>query len=194
MWGGVGSSIEAFGIRQRLSPFCLLIAVGAVACGSAAPEYRVLFGSEPSALSAEEMAEIFGALAERFPASEDAVFADALCGDINPEIELADLNHDGHPETFVHWGNSCTSGMTGRSITMFSRDRNGSLFEQFGFPAFGFTQLPQETQGYSDLQFGGPGFCFGVWAFRGERYEFECNMPQETGGCNGRESICPTQQ
>jgi hypothetical protein len=170
-----------------------LVVSGTASCQQQAPDDLTLFGPNTSALPAADKAEIIAVLGERFPGSDEAQFSDAACGDIRAEIELADLNRDGYPETFVHWGNSCTSGMTGRSLTMFSRDRNGGLIEHFGFPSAGFTELPDRTNGYADLEFGGPGFCFGVWAMGQERYEFKCNMPQEEGGCNGQENICSTE-
>jgi hypothetical protein len=163
------------------------------ACQPQSLPYQSLFGAAPTPLTAEEMSQIYAFLAERFPPADEATFSDPNCGDIAAEVELTDLNGDGHPETFVTWGNACTSGMAGRSISMFSSRADGTIAEHFGFPASGFSQLPGRSEGYSDLQFEGPGFCFAVWAWQGEAYEFKCNMPQDEGGCAQRENVCPRQ-
>ena len=103
---------------------------------------------------------------------------------------MVDLNADGVQEVFVQWGNACTSGLTGRSLSLFIKDSSGSYQPQFGFPAFGWTRLDSESHGWPDLSFGGPGFCRPRWTWQRDAYEFKCNLPQIDGGCEFQVNVC----
>jgi hypothetical protein len=151
-----------------------------------------LFGVATERLSAHDAAGIETLFAQLFPRSGDgATFEDPDCGDVTPTTELADLNGDGAQEVFVQWGNACTSGMTGRSLSLFVKDSAGAWQAELGFPAFGHRALASRNNGFHDLELGGPGFCFEVWTREPEGYEFKCNLPQEEGGCDGVENVCP---
>lgn len=151
-----------------------------------------LFGAVAEPLTAQDTAGIEALFAELVPRSADgARFEDPTCGDVEPAAELADLNGDGAPEVFVQWGNACTSGGTGRSLSLFVKNGAGAWQAELGFPAFGHRALASQHNGFRDLELGGPGFCFEVWTREAESYEFSCNLPQEEGGCDGLDNVCP---
>jgi hypothetical protein len=170
----------------------LLYAIASIyGCSADKPDYEVLFGSENTSLSPEDKTAIFVAFAEVFPLSGDGKqLEDPNCGDIAPTTEIADLNGDGVNEVFVQWGNACTSGMTGRSLSLFAKDGSGDYQQQLGFPALGWTTLDSSEQGWPNLKFGGPGFCHAVWAWTANGYAFKCNLPETSGGCDSRGKVC----
>jgi hypothetical protein len=153
-----------------------------------------LFAADETRLSSAEQGAIHAVFAEWFALSSDGLhFEDEACGEIPTQTEIIDLNGDGTAEVFVHWGNSCTSGHAGRSLSLFARDSSGVWNDQLGFPAFDYSALTASNAGYPDLEFGGPGFCFAVWSWTGGHYEFKCNSPQEEGGCLYTGNVCQTE-
>ncbi|MBT8091345.1 MAG: hypothetical protein KJO01_14155 [Gammaproteobacteria bacterium] len=162
-----------------------------LACSAKRPEFATLFGDEEIPLSPTDKAAVFAAVETLFPLSSDGLrFEDPICGDVAPGVEVTDLNGDGSPEVFVQWGNTCTSGMTGRSLTLLTKDSGGQYQLQFGFPALGWIALETIGQDWPDLRFGGPGFCHPVWTWQSGNYMFKCNLPEESGGCASRDSAC----
>ncbi|MDH4048372.1 MAG: hypothetical protein OEW68_08590 [Gammaproteobacteria bacterium] len=159
--------------------------------GGGEPAYSVLFGEDETRLSADEQQAVFSMMASAFPLSEDGeTLTDPNCGDIEPVTEVVDLNGDGSYEVFITWGNSCLSGHAGRSLTLFVKDRSGKYQYQLGFPAAGYDALERGVDGFPELLLGGPGFCFPIWAWDGDNYEFKCNLPQEEGGCEYQGNTC----
>jgi hypothetical protein len=160
-----------------------------------APDHQLLFGAHETRLSAAEMRSVFAAMEALFRVSDDGSrLVDPDCGDIVPEVEIVDLNDDGTLEVFVAWGNTCLSGGTGRSLSLFVKDETGGYRHQLGFPALGYTPLVAGGAGLPDLAFGGPGFCRAVWAWDGDSYEHKCNLPDEPGGCEFQGNVCPPEQ
>jgi hypothetical protein len=177
-----------FGLLPTLPAIVLL-----AACSSGQAQPSPLFAAGDTRLSAAEQGAVHAAFAEWFPVSSDGLrFEDENCGDIPARAEVVDLNGDGSYEVFIYWGNACTSGGTGSSLSLFTKDSSGGYRDQLGFPAAGYTTLPARNDGYPDLQFGGPGFCFAVWSWNGNNYEFKCNSPQEEGGCQLTGTVCQT--
>jgi hypothetical protein len=176
---------------KRAIALTLLSSFVAGCSGDAAPAYVLLFDPQDTRLGTADKQAIFDTMAGAFPVSDDgSTLVDPNCGDIEPQAEVVDLNGDGTYEAFIEWGNSCLSGHTGRSLTLFVKDGSGAYKNQLGFPAFGYETLERGIEGFPDLQLGGPGFCFPVWAWDGLNYEFKCNLPQETGGCESRDNLC----
>ena len=176
---------------MRAIALSLLTFVVAGCSGDRAPDYSAIFPEAETRLDAADKQAVFALMEAAFPLSDDrTTLVDPNCGDIEPVAEVVDLNADGQHEVFVSWGNSCLSGHTGRSLTLFIKDRAGKYQYQLGFPAVGYETLEAGVDGYPDLLIGGPGFCFPIWAWDGENYEFECSMPQMEGGCESRENIC----
>ena len=112
------------------------------------------------------------------------------CGDLQPEIAPVDLNGDGIDEYFLRWGNTCTSGQAGRSLSLFIRNSDGHYADHFGFPAFSYKILARQESPYPDIEIGGPGFCFPVWRWDGVAYRFLCNRAQSPDGCAMLQSTC----
>jgi len=164
------------------------------ACGSGQAQHSPLFAADEARLSEADQVAIHAAFTERFSvASDGRHFLYEGCGEISAENNIIDLNADGTAEVFVYWGNSCTSGHTGRSLSLFVKDGSGAWRDQLGFAAFDYTILPASNAGYPDLEFGGPGFCFAVWSWNGSHYDFKCNSPQEEGGCQYTGNVCQTE-
>lgn len=97
------------------------------------------------------------------------------------EATVEDLNRDGVNEIFVVGGNTYLSGYTGSSIWLFVRDAEGRYRQYLGFPAAAYEILPETNEGFSDLRFGGPGFCLAVWRWNGADYEYL----RREGQCDG---------
>jgi hypothetical protein len=156
-----------------------------------ADQYQILFGDSEARLSADEMASAFSAYSDGLTISTDGLrLEDPNCGDLTPSVEIVDLNKDGVQEIFVQWGNACTSGMTGRSLTLLIKDPAGDYHRQFGFPAADWVPVAMGEDDWPDLMLGGPGFCHPVWTFRAGAYDFRCNRPDSLGGCALREDVC----
>lgn len=157
----------------------------------AAEGYELLFKGTASKLSKQEKRQIFKKLG--FSLSKNNKFIiDEDCGeDVFPMVEVVDLNGDGIEEIFVSWGNICTSGMTGHSISLFVKDRHGQYVDNLGFPG-SCEILTSSKEGFHDLKINGPGFCHGIWRWAGEKYKYKCSVEEESGGCNrkGVKTIC----
>ena len=165
-------------VAQKAMPpklLCLLIALPVAACSRQEPPTTLLF-------AAADLESITTAL--------ESAFQDSTCGDLMPTSEVVDLNNDGEHEIFIQWGNTCTSGMTGRSLSLFVKDATGRYQPQLGFPALGWTKRDSATKDWPDLSFGGPGFCHPVWAWSSDQYQFKCNLPETPGGCDSRGKTC----
>ena len=140
----------------------------------------------PALLSDAQQTGIFQVLGLS-ASGDDGEWLDATCGQpVNPEIRLVDLDADGEGEVVVQYGNSCTSGMAGRSVAVFVRDVSGGHRPVLMVPGLIAEVLPSGFEGYSDLLIGGPGFCFAVWQWTGAEYAHLRNEPQTPGGCDGR--------
>ena len=157
----------------------------------AAEDYEMLFKGTTSKLSKQEKQQIFKTLGFRL--SKDAKFiVDDTCGeDVSPSVEVVDLNGDGVDEVFVNWGNTCTSGMAGQSVTLFVKDRKGRFVKNLDFPGT-YEKLSSRSKGFPDLMIGGPGFCHGVWQWTGINYEYKCSREEQPGACarKGVETVC----
>ena len=116
---------------------CIL---GFAATCMASESCEMLFKGASSKLSKQDKQQICDKLGFSF--SKNKEFVDETCGDLSPEVEVVDLNGDGVMEVFVNYGNSCTSGNTGRSITLFIKDAAGRYAENLGFPAIDYKRLP----------------------------------------------------
>lgn len=165
------------------------------ACGQAElSDRKTLFGNAmPSAITDEDQAAILASFSQGLTVSGDGTtFEDPDCGNITPAIEVVDLNQDGRNEVFIAWGNICTSGMAGRSLSLFVNPDGKGYRSQLGVPAGGWRSIQSGSRGWPDLEISGPGFCHAIWAWQDDGYEFKCNRPESADGCAGRENICPT--
>lgn len=162
-----------------------------MATGWTAEGYEVLFKGTKSKLTKEEKQQIFKKLGFRL-ASDKRTIVDETCDqDVSPQVELADLNGDGMEEVFVNWGNTCTSGAAGQTITLFVKGRKGQFVENLNIPGQ-YRKLPTKTKGFQDLLIGGPGFCQGVWRWTGGKYDYKCSREEQLGACAsaGIKTVC----
>ncbi|MFA5913780.1 MAG: hypothetical protein WC830_09530 [Burkholderiales bacterium] len=170
--------------RHSIFVFAALLALPAAA-QSPADGPSLLFKNRGEQLSPDDKSDIFEQLDLEI-AENGQKLVDSICGEVEFEVELVDLNKDKVPEVFVSGGNTCTAGSTGTSIWLFIKDSAGRYRQNLGFPTAGYTILKTRSKGFPDLRFGGPGFCFGVWRWNGSEYQHWRNHPMEKGGCDSR--------
>lgn len=147
----------------------------------------LLFSDGTGGLSEADRSSIATALG--WSVSDDRrTLVDETCGlPLRHEVSFPDLNGDGQSEVVVDFGNACTSGMAGTSVVLFVRDDLGRYRPSLSVPGLIAEIRPPGKLGFAGLLIGGPGFCFGVWRWTGERYEHVRNEPQAPGGCDWRE-------
>lgn len=108
-------------------------------------------------------------------------------GPVMMTATLQDLNGDGQAEVFLVGGNLYLSGATGSSVWLYLRNGAGGDWQMnLGFPAAGYTVLPEGNAGFPDLQFGGMGWCEAVWRWDGTAYRYYRDVPTAPDGCQGR--------
>ena len=126
------------------------------------------------------------------PTSEEEIFAAAgfeltdgtwsKCGDPGTasyapgSIERqGDFNGDGHEDALIFEGGTYCFGMTGNGYTLLTNlpDSGWTIIdERIGLPQFLDTT---GTDGWPDIQVGGPGFCFPVIRWNGSEYAVDRN-------------------
>jgi len=89
--------------------------------------------------------------------------------EVEPDIELVDLNKDGNSEIFIMVESSCF-GNAGFYLSLLIKDKNNQWQENFGFSAGGYRLLKSVSDGYPEIEITGPGFCFPVWRLNGAKY------------------------
>lgn len=85
--------------------------------------------------------------------------------------DRGDFNGDGQPDAVVVEGGTYCFGMTGMGYTLVSRQPGGQwriMDERPGILEFLDTH---GTDGWPDIEVGGPGFCFPVIDWNGSSYE-----------------------
>ena len=127
-----------------------------------------------------------GAPAKLSPADEAAAFKAAgyklkgkqwrACDDPSPSYtpgavaEVRDLNGDGLPEVVLTEGSTFCHGHTGAGYSLLSKQANGNwklITSGTGILTF----LPTKgAGGWPDIEIGGPGFCFPVERWNGQKY------------------------
>ncbi|MCU0767424.1 MAG: hypothetical protein MUE39_08630 [Gammaproteobacteria bacterium] len=90
---------------------------------------------------------------------------------VPPTIEtVQDVNGDGRPEAVIVEGSAFCYGMTGQAFVLVSQQADGSwkqVARAVGVPRF---LSVRGTDGWPDLEVGGPGFCFPVQRWNGRQY------------------------
>lgn len=108
-------------------------------------------------------------------------------------IELVrDLNGDGRPEAVIMESGTTCHGNTGVGFSLVSKQANGSwklIFTQTGTPNF---LKIKGANSWPDIEIAGPGFCSGVWTWKGNKYCYKCSREEEPGDCTGKgvKSVC----
>ena len=89
---------------------------------------------------------------------------------------MKDLNGDGQPEVMTYIDGTCMGGMAGVRSALYVKD--GSGVWRLNLSVAGMTQVLKSKPGaYPDIEIGGPGFCFPVWGWTGQRYELKKQCP-----------------
>jgi len=99
------------------------------------------------------------------------------CGDPGSEgyqagsiDEVTDINGDRRPEAVITEGSTYCYGNTGAGFSLVSQQADGSwklIYAGPGVPEFLETT---GTDGWADLEVGGPGLCFAVLRWNGAQY------------------------
>lgn len=87
--------------------------------------------------------------------------------------QVLDLNRDGLPEAVIEEGSSFCFGMTGMGYSLVSKQKDDSwklMSSGAGIPTFLGTR---GTDGWPDMEVGGPGFCFPVLRWNGTEYKLD---------------------
>lgn len=151
------------------------------------PEERsgiaLLFADVGGELSESARAEVYRTLGVSVSA-EGGSLVDGVCGQpAGHAVRLEDLDGDGDDEVIVDWGNTCTSGMAGTTVSLFIADAQGRYHHNLGFPGVIAEVLEERTDGYADLLVGGPGFCHAVWGWNGTEYAYVRDFEETPGAC-----------
>ena len=144
---------------------------------------NILVASAPMMLFC---ASVLGAPAKLAPSDEAAAFRAAgftlkgkqwrACDDPTPTYtpgaieEVRDLNGDGRPEAVITEGGTFCYGNTGVGYSLVSKQANGSwklISNGTGILNFLTTK---GVGGWPDIEIGGPGFCFPVERWNGNKY------------------------
>lgn len=83
---------------------------------------------------------------------------------------VADLNGDGRPEAVLTEGSGICYGNTGQAFWLMSKQADGAwklMVTETGMASFLKTK---GAGGWPDLSVGGPGFCFPVLRWNGQKY------------------------
>lgn len=92
---------------------------------------------------------------------------------VDPIVEIIDLNRDGVNEIFVLVNsNTGCYGFAGGNLVLLVKDKKGQYNKNFNFSAGGYKILKTINKGFPDIEIGGPGFCFPVWRWNGDKYEY----------------------
>jgi len=106
----------------------------------------------------------------KFKAISGKYFEKACDESLDYTAEVVDLNGDGRPEVFITVDGTCLGGITGQYIDLYIKGRDGRWKSQFGFPGI-YNVLKTKNKGYPDIEIGGPGMCFPVWRWNGNKYD-----------------------
>ncbi|NMG76867.1 hypothetical protein [Aromatoleum diolicum] len=108
---------------------------------------------------------------------------------MDPEARVEDLNGDRTPEVFVVAGNTCTSGMTGISVWLYARQRDGTWIQLMDVIAPAYRVLPSTSHGWRDLGLASrTSSCTGVWRLGDDgRYRYTRSEAADGGPCPDRQ-------
>lgn len=171
-------------------PLIFVITLATAAADSATPTvddgYRLLFQQAHGSLPEADQRAVYASLNLKLsPDGQGLIFKDLECPPFEfNAADIMDLNGDGQDEVMLRGGNTCTSGGDGSSIWLLTKSAQGAWVTHLGFPAGGYRVLPEKHLGFPDLQFGGMGFCEGVWRWDGQTYQHFKDVATQAGGCD----------
>jgi len=83
--------------------------------------------------------------------------------------EVRDINGDGLPDAVITEESTECHGMAGQGFSLVSKQADGSWKRLAGGTGIA-TFLASGNKGWPDLEVGGPGFCFPVLRWNGQKY------------------------
>ncbi len=162
------------------------LAIFALIAASCSSEPGAAQQSEPDAISPDDEAAIFTAAGFTRVGEQWQVCDITDSPSYGPgTIEWTrDLNGDGLPEALVVEYSAMCFGMTGQSYGIVSKQGDGSWKLITG--GIGIVNVLETTgtDGWPDLEIGGPGFCFPVHRWNGTEYDVD-RFQYEGKPCEG---------
>lgn len=116
-------------------------------------------------LSPTEVASAFKAAGYKLKGKKWFACAEGQVG------EVRDINGDGLPEVIITEGGTECHGMTGEGYSLVSKQSSGTWKLMSGGTGIPLFLKSQGIGGWPDLQVGGPGFCFPVLRWNGQKYD-----------------------
>lgn len=147
---------------KKITSIFLLLVSTSVWAGSAAD---IVFSDSKVTLSAAEKESM---IKQAGIMSDGTVLLQSEAP-VTAEVRGMDLNSDGKPEVLMILS-SPMYGAAGSNVQLFVKDANGQYKSNLGFPAGDVKPLATKTQGFQDLQIGGPGFDCPIWKWNGKEY------------------------
>lgn len=89
--------------------------------------------------------------------------------------EVRDVNGDGMPEAIISESGTECHGLTGEGYSLVSKQSSGAWKLVSGGTGIPLFLKGPVAGGWPDLQIGGPGFCFPVLRWNGQKYTFHRN-------------------
>ena len=126
--------------------------------------------SHAATLSAADAAKIIRSATHGVLKAKQGQYYNPECREKVPyQAQVIDLNGDGRPEVLTSEESTCLAGRAGVRMELFIQSKTGQWQPQFGF-AGSPNILPEKHGGFPDIEIMGPGLCFPVWRWNGQRY------------------------
>jgi hypothetical protein len=173
------------------SSLFLLLACTAATAATGGPDLLFTNAQGTTALSAADRQAIYDLLELRKGADGKSLLFDEdsgcppLMAGADIQVQGKDLNQDNQPEVIVSLGSACMYGMAGIGVSLFTRDAGGH-WTRHNLGSGMLMVQDTRHKGYADLEVGGPGFCHPLMRWNGTTYEFDHNIAEQPGGCDGR--------
>ena len=97
------------------------------------------------------------------------LIVDENCDPEEPMVELLNLNADSKMEVVVLYGGTCLAGNTATGFLLYTVNSSGKYYrcmDEVGI----LSPLKTRTNGFYDIELGGPGFEFPIYKWNGTKY------------------------
>ena len=142
---------------------------GAASGGFSGPAFTVSAADKAAAFKAAG----FEQTKRGWQSCTDDLGADALSYSPGEVTDTPDLNKDGRPEIWIHEGGGMCYGNSG-GLQVFLAKTSAGQWEVLLSAVTDPTILPGRTNGWANIQDGGPGMGpWGTWRFDGSKYVFK---------------------
>jgi len=120
-------------------------------------------------LTVSQMNAIFNDTKWVLSPDRKGLIVDVNCEVQPPMVELLDLNGDRKMEVVLLYGGTCLAGNTAVGFILYSVNSTGNYYrcmDEIGI----LSLLNTKTNGYYDIELGGPGFEFPIYKWNGSKY------------------------